>query len=171
MKDKWEWVTKLTWTYLVTRASIANRSAKQRLQRGKRFEPITANDIIAMYEWQWGMCESAQYVGDQIRDAQFQLDHIIPLAAGGNHEKANLHIMCPSCNDQKGAWPQAQWDNAHMCEGYSYDEGRCGNWARLGQKLCSECYRAKQSGKCEECGGRCFPEYSLCSSCYEERWG
>jgi 5-methylcytosine-specific restriction endonuclease McrA len=33
----------------------------------------------------------------------FEVDHIVPLAAGGEHVKENLQILCPPCNRKKGA--------------------------------------------------------------------
>jgi 5-methylcytosine-specific restriction endonuclease McrA len=32
-----------------------------------------------------------------------ELDHIIPLAKGGDHTKSNVQCVCASCNRKKGA--------------------------------------------------------------------
>lgn len=34
---------------------------------------------------------------------KFHLDHIIPIAAGGENEDKNMQILCPTCNLKKGA--------------------------------------------------------------------
>lgn len=33
----------------------------------------------------------------------FQLDHVIPVAAGGANEDSNVQLLCPKCNQSKGA--------------------------------------------------------------------
>lgn len=35
--------------------------------------------------------------------AEFHVDHVVPLARGGAHERHNLCISCPPCNLSKGA--------------------------------------------------------------------
>jgi len=37
--------------------------------------------------------------------ARLSLDHVIPLALGGKHEKANLVMACLSCNSSKNDSP------------------------------------------------------------------
>lgn len=34
---------------------------------------------------------------------QFHVDHIVPLAKGGAHERTNIQLLCPSCNVRKSA--------------------------------------------------------------------
>ena len=43
----------------------------------------------------------------------FEVDHIIPLAAGGSDEIDNLHIICRTCNRSKGDTP----DLLRTCSG------------------------------------------------------
>lgn len=36
-------------------------------------------------------------------------DHVVPIADGGTHERANLLPACSPCNDSKGAKPLSEW--------------------------------------------------------------
>jgi len=40
--------------------------------------------------------------GKVLTDAEITLDHVIPLARGGNHTEANLRVACRPCNSRKG---------------------------------------------------------------------
>lgn len=38
---------------------------------------------------------------DHILEVTFQVDHIIPLRAGGTNDEYNLHVLCPNCHARK----------------------------------------------------------------------
>jgi 5-methylcytosine-specific restriction endonuclease McrA len=44
----------------------------------------------------WGQCETCGVHGELTRD------HIVPLIAGGTNERANIRLLCRSCNSSKG---------------------------------------------------------------------
>jgi hypothetical protein len=44
----------------------------------------------------------------QLLDAFFEVDHIIPISAGGVTEAANLALACPLCNRYKGSAIRAE---------------------------------------------------------------
>lgn len=46
---------------------------------------------------------TCQYCGAQAPDVQLEVDHVRPLAAGGDHSRANLVTACADCNRGKGS--------------------------------------------------------------------
>lgn len=52
-----------------------------------------------VYERDKGICA---YCGKHVPFHGFHIDHVIPLAKGGNNEDSNLVVSCPSCNLHKG---------------------------------------------------------------------
>ena len=46
-------------------------------------------------------CHTCQTCGD--RTGPFEIDHIIPIARGGQNVPNNLRVLCRSCNRRKGA--------------------------------------------------------------------
>ena len=57
--------------------------------------------IVAHYN---GKCAYCGRDGDNL-----QMDHMIPLAAGGTHTKDNVVPACRECNQRKGARPLEEW--------------------------------------------------------------
>lgn len=57
-----------------------------------RFDEILQRDL--------GLCGIC---GQQIADTAIELDHVIPLAAGGTHEPDNVQLAHPTCNRKKSA--------------------------------------------------------------------
>ena len=56
------------------------------------FEAVLLRDL--------GVCGICQR---QITSNQIDMDHVIPLAAGGTHEMKNIQLAHPACNKRKGA--------------------------------------------------------------------
>ncbi|MEQ3644755.1 MAG: HNH endonuclease [Paracoccus sp. (in: a-proteobacteria)] len=48
-----------------------------------------------------------RYCGDE--DGPFHLDHVLPLARGGDDEATNLTVACASCNCSKGQKTLEEW--------------------------------------------------------------
>ncbi len=46
---------------------------------------------------------SCTYCGAQGKDAELEIDHIIPVSKGGSHHMSNLTTACRACNQKKGA--------------------------------------------------------------------
>lgn len=79
---------------LVTRAKNAARAARKKGAEGR----YSADDVNALFKAQKGKCA---YCKRKLKS--FHVDHIVPLARGGNNWPSNLQICCPSCNSSKGA--------------------------------------------------------------------
>lgn len=72
----------------------ANRRAKTR-----EFL-VTEKDIARIYAQPCSNCELKEHI---------TLDHIVPLARGGNHSVGNFQPLCRSCNSSKGAKLMMEW--------------------------------------------------------------
>ncbi len=87
--------------YLKTECGIEmyRRQTQKRyaLRRSAFVEDIKPKEI---YEIQNGVC----YIcGEQFQFCEMELDHIIPIARGGLHERSNVAMACVHCNRSKGA--------------------------------------------------------------------
>jgi 5-methylcytosine-specific restriction endonuclease McrA len=83
------------------RASFYNRLAMKKRVGGKH----TAADIKRLFRLQRGKCACCRV---SIADG-YHVDHIQPLVLGGSNDKANLQLLCPTCNLRKGAKPPERW--------------------------------------------------------------
>lgn len=58
--------------------------------------------------------KECSYCGDQFRSgAEKSIDHVVPLARGGQHSLANVCIVCKRCNASKGSRTLAEWRARH----------------------------------------------------------
>jgi 5-methylcytosine-specific restriction endonuclease McrA len=55
--------------------------------------PTIRRALIAAHPW-CHLCGAGE---------DLTVDHIIPVARGGNHERTNLRVLCRRCNSSKGA--------------------------------------------------------------------
>lgn len=78
-----------------SRATVRNRRARLRSSGGKH----TAADIKNIGEMQRWKCACCRI------DLRFKyhVDHIVPIAGGGNNDKTNLQLLCAPCNQSKNA--------------------------------------------------------------------
>lgn len=78
-------------------------SAAHHLKRGNgRLGPGRRREIERAYiiERDGGRCHLC---GKVCEVAEIHLDHVVPLARGGDHSAANLRVACATCNLSKGA--------------------------------------------------------------------
>ncbi|TGQ19584.1 HNH endonuclease [Mesorhizobium sp. M00.F.Ca.ET.217.01.1.1] len=68
----------------------------------------TAEDIDIIHARQRYRCAEC---GTSTEDVK-HVDHIMPLALGGSNWPDNLQILCPLCNDRKGAKHPLDWAKA-----------------------------------------------------------
>lgn len=69
--------------------------------------PASADDIVTILKSAKGKC---YYCGCK---GKLTIDHIIPLARGGTHEKSNLLAACNRCNSSKGARDPIKFAQQH----------------------------------------------------------
>lgn len=84
------------------RASKAARRAKERSPAAEVFDPF---EIFERDGWRCHMCKCStpkRYRGTY-KDNAPELDHILPLALGGEHTRLNTACSCRKCNGNKGA--------------------------------------------------------------------
>jgi 5-methylcytosine-specific restriction endonuclease McrA len=79
----------------VRRAANAKRRAAKRGAAGG----YTAADVRALMKLQRGKCPAC---ASDLCDG-YHIDHVMPLALGGANDKSNLQLLCPPCNQSKGA--------------------------------------------------------------------
>jgi 5-methylcytosine-specific restriction endonuclease McrA len=60
----------------------------------EKVEPLV---VLERHEGLCGIC------GEPVNPARFDVDHIVPLARGGEHSYANTQPAHPACNARKGA--------------------------------------------------------------------
>lgn len=72
-----------------------NHSRRAKVKRAKG--SYTTTDIRDLFQKQGGKCV---YCALELRD-DFHVDHVTPISAGGSNEKANLQLLCRTCNLRK----------------------------------------------------------------------
>jgi 5-methylcytosine-specific restriction endonuclease McrA len=55
-----------------------------------------------------GICH---YCGGQFKPGELTMDHIVPLARGGQSTKGNLAPACKDCNNKKKSMLPIEWDS------------------------------------------------------------
>ena len=66
-------------------------------------EQFSRQDIFVRDHWICGICETSVFRNKKAPHPKSpSLDHIIPLARGGTHTKANVQCACLGCNIRKG---------------------------------------------------------------------
>lgn len=96
------------------RHGYQNSAGSTHRRRAKKFgvdyEPIKKWDVFARDDWTCQLCgvkTPRKFSGTQRDDAP-ELDHILPLAAGGAHIHSNVQCACRKCNLQKSDRPLGQ---------------------------------------------------------------
>lgn len=87
-------------TYDARRDSAARREREARRRARQRAQFVEVIDVHAVFERDGGICGIC---GEPVDAANFQIDHVVALANGGDHSYANVQISHPLCNQRKGA--------------------------------------------------------------------
>ena len=91
------------------RTDPAFRQKKMDLARHhylKRYGPRVA--LASLFDSQLGCCANS-YCGRSLKDG-CHVDHIMPLALGGNNDLRNLQFLCPNCNIRKSKLHPDEWE-------------------------------------------------------------
>jgi len=89
------------------RKTKATRRARKKGLGYESFDPL---DVFKRDKWTCQMCGAKtpkKYRGT-CDDRAPELDHIIPLALGGEHSMRNTQCLCRKCNGDKGATARGQ---------------------------------------------------------------
>lgn len=89
------------------RAGKSLRRARERVAGCERFDPF---EVFQRDKWTCHICgiKTPKSLRGSYDDRAPELDHIIPLAAGGPHTRQNTACSCRRCNILKGAKPLGQ---------------------------------------------------------------
>lgn len=82
-----------------TQIRLADRRRQATRRARKRAAVVEVVDPAAVWTRDRGVCGLCGEVADS---ADWHLDHVIPLAAGGEHSYANVQVSHPRCNLVKG---------------------------------------------------------------------
>lgn len=89
-------------------AKKRNRRTRKALERGAS-RAITVDPIAVFHRDGWKCracgCATPQSLRGRHNDDSPELDHIVPVSAGGAHDMDNLQTLCRVCNILKGAAP------------------------------------------------------------------
>lgn len=90
--------------YGYTEATAAAYHRRRALKKGATIEDFKPSEIFERDEWTCGIC--SEPVDRSLRwpdPLSVSLDHIVPLAQGGAHSRANTQCAHLTCNVRKGA--------------------------------------------------------------------
>ena len=73
--------------------------SKRRLRIAQSSRHFTKNDIDHIFKMQRGLCA---YCRLSI-ETGYHIDHIMPIAKGGNNSRSNIQLCCAQCNHEKNA--------------------------------------------------------------------
>ena len=79
------------------RSESAEKDARRRARVNAAFVEYVSRDLV--YKRDGGRCHVC---GRKVRKNRWHMDHIIPLARGGEHSYRNVAVACPKCNLSKG---------------------------------------------------------------------
>jgi 5-methylcytosine-specific restriction endonuclease McrA len=88
----------------------AARKARKLRERGAAVEMVDAVRVFTRDGWRCQLCgaKTPQFLRGTYKARAPELDHIIPIAAGGEHSYRNTQCACRSCNAAKRDRPLGQ---------------------------------------------------------------
>lgn len=82
-----------------------HRAARRAIERGLDAERIDPIEVLEADGWRCYICgiDTPRELRGTYEPNAPEVEHVIPLAAGGKHVRSNLRCACRSCNGIKGA--------------------------------------------------------------------
>lgn len=85
--------------HAIEQSRLNDRSSRRRARKANAtIETFTRHEIIERDHRTCHICGRTD-----LADTEIHLDHVIPLAKGGDHSRANVKVACATCNIRKGA--------------------------------------------------------------------
>jgi 5-methylcytosine-specific restriction endonuclease McrA len=90
--------------YCSARCAVKDAKARRRARkRGAHTEPVYRRRIFERDSWRCQICRRKVDPTKEVPHPRAPtIDHVVPLAAGGTHEPANVQTACFLCNATKG---------------------------------------------------------------------
>lgn len=91
-------------------AKAARRRARKLKLRGVRVEAVNLLEVLERDKWTCQLCgiKAPKKLRGTYDDRAPEVDHIIPIAQGGEHSYRNTQCACRKCNIAKSANPMGQ---------------------------------------------------------------
>lgn len=91
-------------------AKRARRKARKAAERAAVVEVFDPVDVLERDGWRCHLCRAStpRRLRGTYHPRAPELDHVMPLARGGEHSRANTACACRACNGAKGAHPRGQ---------------------------------------------------------------
>jgi predicted nucleic acid-binding Zn ribbon protein len=94
----------------IRQSKRASRGRRRARKRGALSESINPTRVFERDDWRCHLCgrKTPKALRGTYDGRAPELDHLIPLGAGGSHTWANVACSCRACNGAKGARPIGQ---------------------------------------------------------------
>lgn len=84
---------------------LRSYDSRRRARECSSLENHTDKDIDRILKQQSGKCANCRIPTKN----EYHVDHVMPLALGGDNSSKNIQILCPSCNLRKAAKSPERW--------------------------------------------------------------
>lgn len=85
-------------------ASSTKAEKNRRLRGSSEYQRARAELVATHLERHGRWCPGFERDPHRLTGGQkLTVDHVVPLASGGTHDRSNLQVLCSSCNGRKAA--------------------------------------------------------------------
>ncbi|MEW6500373.1 MAG: HNH endonuclease [Thermodesulfobacteriota bacterium] len=76
-----------------------------------RHERNKARDLRRSRWWQQKLAQGlCYYCGRKVKPSELTMDHLVPIARGGQSSKGNVVTTCKECNNRKKSMLPIEWE-------------------------------------------------------------